>query len=621
MGQLHGGTERAALGMKLFGRGWQTIVPLMNDGNKGMREQLALADKYGVTLNGKTVKSVKELIIAQREAKFASMGLQVTLGTTLVPTLTKVVTAANHFVLGMRDGTGEGGRLAKTAKDIAHDLEPAAKWLVNTGKSVAEFVGHHRALEDTAAAILAVSVAIKALKFGGAITGLTSFVKIATASAKKLPPIFAAEGAAAGTAAGEGAAASAAATSPKILAAGRALGTKFGTAFKLAAGVGIASAIAQALNAENADPLLFLHPPKAGLTPDQEHQALKDAVKQGLAGVGPSGRIYLPGAENLTKLPHLTRRPQGAKAATGGQGKLIGAPYQGTHAKAFNVAGGSDNWQSENAVDIAVKVGTPILAVEAARSPRSTSRAAAAGSPARTVTINGDSGNSYFYAHLSAVIVKAGQHVGAGEVIGASGSANGVAHLHFATEKGDPRTLKLPGGGFAVNALTAGAADDLRRRQEVRHRPGDPLGRLRPGVALRQERGPVAGRCARPVPAHARHRRRARRHRPHRLPAGRVRRREVPGALQGPRHRRHARRLQRRAQRQPQQPRDQGLHPRGARLAKQWGTVQDGQRHRLTQPTGGRRAADRRRAHPADRPAPAQQPDAGLGAIGARTVS
>jgi hypothetical protein len=34
--------------------------------------------------------------------------------------------------------------------------------------------------------------------------------------------------------------------------------------------------------------------------------------------------------------------------------RLIGVPYEGTHGKAFNVAGGSDNWQSENAVDLGI---------------------------------------------------------------------------------------------------------------------------------------------------------------------------------------------------------------------------------------------------------------------------
>jgi murein DD-endopeptidase MepM/ murein hydrolase activator NlpD len=56
------------------------------------------------------------------------------------------------------------------------------------------------------------------------------------------------------------------------------------------------------------------------------------------------------------------------------------------------------------------------------------------------ITIQGAHGNSYFYAH-GVASVKPGQKVRAGQVIGRSGSANGVAHLHFGVEKGDPRKL------------------------------------------------------------------------------------------------------------------------------------------------------------------------------------
>jgi murein DD-endopeptidase MepM/ murein hydrolase activator NlpD len=44
--------------------------------------------------------------------------------------------------------------------------------------------------------------------------------------------------------------------------------------------------------------------------------------------------------------------------------KAIGVPYQGTHARAFNKSGGSDNWESENAVDLPTPKGTPVYAVQ-----------------------------------------------------------------------------------------------------------------------------------------------------------------------------------------------------------------------------------------------------------------
>ena len=51
--------------------------------------------------------------------------------------------------------------------------------------------------------------------------------------------------------------------------------------------------------------------------------------------------------------------------------------------------------------------------------------------------------NNFYYAHLSRFAggIKPGAHVKKGQVIGFSGSANGVAHLHIGVEHGDPRKI------------------------------------------------------------------------------------------------------------------------------------------------------------------------------------
>lgn len=115
----------------------------------------------------------------------------------------------------------------------------------------------------------------------------------------------------------------------------------------------------------------------------------------------------------------------------GKKGRIIGTPYHGTHTLG--------NWQSDNAIDIAVPVGTPVYAVTAGVigsriGPLSSSNPRFAGN---RLTLQG-AGNSYFYAHLSKLTVKAGEHVIAGQLLGYSGEANGVAHLHFAVENGTP---------------------------------------------------------------------------------------------------------------------------------------------------------------------------------------
>jgi murein DD-endopeptidase MepM/ murein hydrolase activator NlpD len=121
-------------------------------------------------------------------------------------------------------------------------------------------------------------------------------------------------------------------------------------------------------------------------------------------------------------------------------GKVIGTPYSGTHAKAFNVSGGSDNWQSENAYDISIPVGTPVYAV-ADGVLGNTGSLGEGGRFAGLRTNLIGKGNAWYYAHLSKLVVKQGQRVRKGQLLGYSGEANGVAHLHFAQENGDPESV------------------------------------------------------------------------------------------------------------------------------------------------------------------------------------
>lgn len=82
------GTQRAALGMKLLGRGWQTVFPLLRDGSASMKEQIALAEEYGATLDQKAVDQSLELVKAQRKMKLAGMGLRIQFARAVTPAVT-----------------------------------------------------------------------------------------------------------------------------------------------------------------------------------------------------------------------------------------------------------------------------------------------------------------------------------------------------------------------------------------------------------------------------------------------------------------------------------------------------------------------------------------------------
>jgi hypothetical protein len=136
---------------------------------------------------------------------------------------------------------------------------------------------------------------------------------------------------------------------------------------------------------------------------------------------------------------------------------VIGTPHTGTHTLG--------NWQSDNAYDISEPVGTPVKAVISGTVTRVGSLGAAPGSrfAGQRVQIDGDNGQAVWYGHLSQTTVKAGQHVNVGDELGLSGSANGVAHLHFAALKDPAQFLpSLQAGGPATTAANAvtGAAKD-----------------------------------------------------------------------------------------------------------------------------------------------------------------
>ena len=73
--------------------------------------------------------------------------------------------------------------------------------------------------------------------------------------------------------------------------------------------------------------------------------------------------------------------------------------------------------------------GMPILAVESGYVMRQGRQ----GNGALTITIQGVSGSKFFYGHMEKNLVKAGQHVKRGQLIGLMGDTGspGAVHLHF----------------------------------------------------------------------------------------------------------------------------------------------------------------------------------------------
>jgi murein DD-endopeptidase MepM/ murein hydrolase activator NlpD len=144
----------------------------------------------------------------------------------------------------------------------------------------------------------------------------------------------------------------------------------------------------------------------------------------------------------LRKASRGAKGSKGVKLASGRyplaeRGTFLGGPGVGTHS--FTVK--PNNWQSDNAVDLGVPIGTAMIAVDSGRvtkvDPHPQDGGRFAGD---AITIVGDHGNTFWYKH-GVSSVKVGQRLQKGQKIGSTGSASGSPHLHFAVEHGNPLDL------------------------------------------------------------------------------------------------------------------------------------------------------------------------------------
>lgn len=131
----------------------------------------------------------------------------------------------------------------------------------------------------------------------------------------------------------------------------------------------------------------------------------------------------------------------GTYPRAGGEGfvDVIVCPIQGVSAFGDTWGAPRSGGRRHQGTDLLAPIGTPLQAVIGGTVTQRTNELGGT-----TVTLVGDNGNRYYYAHLSAYEgapgrVEQGQVVG---YVGDTGNATGVPHLHFEIR---------PGGGIPVN--------------------------------------------------------------------------------------------------------------------------------------------------------------------------
>lgn len=101
------GAGKTALAMKLFGKSGTDLLPFLNKGAKGLDDLAKKSDKFGNTLTDKQLQALKDSKQAQRDWDAAMQGLQVTLGSKLLPILTQWAVGINNALIPAIQGVTE----------------------------------------------------------------------------------------------------------------------------------------------------------------------------------------------------------------------------------------------------------------------------------------------------------------------------------------------------------------------------------------------------------------------------------------------------------------------------------------------------------------------------------
>lgn len=136
-----GSPEVVAAGMQIFGRSFQTLIPLLKDGRAGLEAAADEADRLGITLSTQAGQNAEAFNDNLTRLNTAMKGLWQTLASDLLPYLVELT---DKFV----DGIKEGGDLRAVAQNLATAIEgvgraaesaigPLARyydWLQKTGR-------------------------------------------------------------------------------------------------------------------------------------------------------------------------------------------------------------------------------------------------------------------------------------------------------------------------------------------------------------------------------------------------------------------------------------------------------------------------------------------------------
>jgi hypothetical protein len=149
------GAEKTALAVNLFGRAGADLIPLLNEGERGIEALKERARELGLEIGGETAKKAEEFNDLMEDLGNLAKGVGNDIARELLPSITQLASDAVDAGVGMRKGAEGGTLLADSIKAViavAATVKNAIEGIVN---SIAGYVDVASAAAKAASEIVA----------------------------------------------------------------------------------------------------------------------------------------------------------------------------------------------------------------------------------------------------------------------------------------------------------------------------------------------------------------------------------------------------------------------------------------------------------------------------------
>jgi hypothetical protein len=162
LSRMKDGTEKNAIAQALFSKGAAALVPVLKQGSLGLEHQIELTKKFYPTLKEGS-GGLRELNEKSAESKMAFEGFEFTLGTLLIPTITKLMASFSQMIAEVEHGKGPLEGIRKAIEGIAKFGANAAGFI----KGIASDLGIKLSGNTLGAVLAAAAAAHVATKIPG----------------------------------------------------------------------------------------------------------------------------------------------------------------------------------------------------------------------------------------------------------------------------------------------------------------------------------------------------------------------------------------------------------------------------------------------------------------------